>query len=685
MAQQIVIDIVAETKKLTQGLDESNKQLGGLDKNIKAAAKSAVALASAFVLKQGISFLKDGIEEAKDAAAAMRAANATFGEGSAALKKITADADKFGKELAVDNDELIKLGTQLGSRLPKEIQSSSVELVKIFKDVEAFTGGAVSAEAAGNKLAKAFADGSLKAGELNKIFPGLKQSTYEQAEALSKAGKNQEALNLLLTEGSKKYGDAAAKNVDATQKFNVALDNFKETLGTKVLPILEKGIDFLTKILEAFDALPTPVQNFSLGLLALVAIGGPMLTFIASIKSAAETLGILTIAKGGATTATNLFSIALRAIPILAIIALIVLLIQNWDDVSAAAKKVYEAVKEWFGKVYDKIEEVVKNAIKWLEENWPKILAVLTGPFGLFVLFLVTHKDELITKFKELWEKVKEKIVEKVNDIKTWLEDRFDAIRDFIGDWFLKPVTGLIDLFKTGWDLVKGFIDTKIDAIKTSIEEKWNNIKDFVSDIVEIIKLTIGNKFLEIFTKVTEVVTAIKTGVVEKFNELKDKAIEKFNELKSAASRIWDNISTYIRDVATKIKEKLDTVYNDMVQVGKDIANGIIDGLFRIQGVFRTKLASWVKSNIPDWIKKVLEISSPSKVMMQIGGNISEGLYMGMGLPGKPGVNLPSINVAGNGGGGNVTINITAGAGTDPYSVGRAVQQALNRYTTISK
>ncbi len=198
MAQQIVIDIVAETKKLTQGLDDTNKQLGGLDKNIKAAAKSAVALASAFVLKQGISFLKDGIEEAKDAAAAMRAANATFGEGSEALKKITKDAEKFGKELSVDNDELIKLATQLGSRLPKEIQASSVELVKIFKDVEAFTGGAVAAEAAGGKLAKAFADGELSAKELQKIFPNLNASIYEQAEALSKAGKNQEAVNLLI-------------------------------------------------------------------------------------------------------------------------------------------------------------------------------------------------------------------------------------------------------------------------------------------------------------------------------------------------------------------------------------------------------------------------------------------------------------------------------------------------------
>jgi tetratricopeptide (TPR) repeat protein len=663
VAQQIVIDIVAETKKLTQGLDDTNKQLGGLDKNIKAAAKSAVALASAFVLKQGISFLKDGIEEAKDAAAAMRAANATFGEGSEALKKITADAEKFGKEISVDNDELIKLATQLGSRLPKEIQASSVELVKIFKDVEAFTGGAVAAEAAGGKLAKAFADGELSAKELQKIFPGLNASIYDQAEALSKAGKNQEAVNLLLTEGSKKYGDAAAKNVDATQKFNVALDNFKETLGTKVLPILEKGIDFLTRMLDAFDKLPEPVQNFSLGLLALVAIGGPLLSFIANIQSALVTLGLMPAATGAAATGVNLFSLALRAIPIVAIIATIALLIANWDDVSAAAKKLWEAINKWWDKIYEDIKDFAGKAIDWLKENWPKILAVLTGPFGLFALWVLDHKDDLIAKFKDLWEGVKTAVNEKVQSIIGMVVNWWNALKDWFVELFSDKAESLFGVVKTG----------------------WNNIKQFLEDIATIIFTTLTTKWLEIFLKVVYYVNAIKDGVIEKFNELKDKAVEKFNELKTAASKVWDSISGYIKGVATNIKNKLDSVYQDMVEVGKDIANGIIDGLFRISGVFRTKLAQWVKDNIPDWIKKVLQISSPSKVMVGIGTNIAQGLTQGLtGSNTVPISSRPILTPAPAASKAPVNITINAGAGTDAYALGRTVTNAVSKYSRVS-
>jgi hypothetical protein len=370
MANQITIDIVAQTNKLTSGINDANGQIDTMSTKLKGIAGVAGVAASGFLATQGLTFLKQGIDEAKEAQEVMRAATTTFGEGSAALEKITADADKFGKALSVDNDELIALATQLGSRLPAEIQASSVELVKIFKDVEAFTGGAVTAEGAGNKLAKAFADGKLKAGELSKIFPGLEQATYDQAEALSKAGKNQDALNLLVDAGSVKYDDAAAKNVTSTQKFEVALANFKEELGSKVLPVLEKGIDFLTKLFEAFDSLPGPVQNVVIALGALLITGALTLTFLASMKASLVTLGVTSTTTAGgitlATVATNLLNFALKALPIIAIIALIVLLVQNWDTVTKVVGQVWEAIKNFAADAWKVLKDFGSKVVDFV-------------------------------------------------------------------------------------------------------------------------------------------------------------------------------------------------------------------------------------------------------------------------------------------------------------------------------
>ena len=135
----------------------------------------------------------------------------------------------------------------------------------------------------------------------------------------------------------------------------------------------------------------------------------------------------------------------------------------------------------------------------------------------------------------------------------------------------------------------------------------------------------------------------------------------------------------------TNIKNKLGEVYGFMVEVGKDIARGIWTGLSSMTNWFKLLLTGWVNANIPAAVRNILKISSPSKVMEEIGQFAVQGLYKGMGATGPVGIQLPQINVGGSGAGAGVVINISAGTGTDPHSVGRAVQQALNRYTTISK
>jgi len=374
MANQITIDIVAETKKLTSGINDANSQIDGMSSKLKGAAAAAGAAASAFVLKQGVTFLKQGIDEAKEAQETMRAATTTFGEGSAALKKITEDADKFGKAISVDNDVIIQLATQLGSRLPKDSKAASAELVNLAFDIQAYTGGALAAEAVTGKLAKAFADGKLTAKELTKIVPDLDDATYAMAETMSLAGDNQGALNVLIEAGQKKYGDAAEKNVTASQKLDVTLANLKETIGAKLLPTIEKLIGFVTKAIETFSALPGPVQNVILGITALIAIGGPLLTFLASAKTAMVTLGLVSEASavgiGASTIAANLLRVALAGLGIGLVIAAIFLLVQNWDKVTAAVNRVWEMIqdvvpKSWavVMKFKDKVVDFVGDII----------------------------------------------------------------------------------------------------------------------------------------------------------------------------------------------------------------------------------------------------------------------------------------------------------------------------------
>lgn len=597
MANIVTIDIVAETKKLTSGINDANGQIDGMSSKLKGAAAAAGAAASAFVLKQGVTFLKQGIDEAKEAAETMRAATTTFGEGSAALAKITEDASKFGKEIAVDNDVIIQLATQLGSRLPADSKAASAELVNLAFDVQAFTGGAIAADAVTGKLAKAFADGKLKATELTKIFPDLEASVYAQAEALSAAGDNQGALNLLISEGQKKYGDAAESNVTSSQKFDTALADLKETIGGKLLEPLNKLVDFLTKAIEAFSALPGPVQNLIIGLTGVVAIGGPLLTFFASAKTALVTLGILngttaastgvlttatgaqTVATGASTVATNLLNLALKAIPIMAVIALILLLVQNWDDVTAAVGKVWEMIKEYLPKAWEKVKEFAGKVIG-------------------FVVDIVKAYLALPGKMFEIGQDIVEGLWNGIKNMANWLKDKVSDLFGNVTGW-AKKALGIKSPSKIfagiGKNIAQG-LWTGLKAEKTYLK---NNFEDFFGDIIP--TLTVDSLNLPDFSQfatITDLTNSIENSSVDQ-------------SLLAGMGLDWN--------AATEQFDIDDTV------------------------VTTAKLADLLSSDYT----------------------------------------IPSLNESGaTAGTYNITIN--AGAGSDPYSVGRAVTSAIDKYSRIS-
>ncbi len=343
----------------------------------------------------------------------------------------------------------------------------------------------------------------------------------------------------------------------------------------------------------------------------IVAVGGPLLGFLASAKTALVTLGI--VSEGAALGATA-FSTALKAIPILAAIALLVLLIANWDDVSKAAKKVWEAVSKYFGDIYEDIKKFVQDAIDWLKENWPKILAVMTGPFGLLIAFFVTYKDEIVAKISEIWEAVKTKTVE-------WL-----------------------------------------DQIVAAVIEVWTAVSDFVLGAVEL----------------------IRDGIVKKWNTIVADVQKVFDALKKSVKVIWDNIVDGATDFVARVIDKFKDVFSLMIQVGKDIANGVWQGLSSMKSFLKNKFNEFFGDLLPGWAKLALKIASPSQVFVEVGQNIVRGLAGGI----TSGVNVTAPRLVGrtsSAGFGGVNITINAGVGTDPYALGRTVQQALNKYNTISK
>lgn len=218
---------------------------------------------------------------------------------------------------------------------------------------------------------------------------------------------------------------AAAEKRAATlegqeKKLRSTLSDTAVTIGTALVPLL-------TKLLNAVMPLITAIANWisqhqqlatvilivagGLGLLVagitvVAAIVGPLVGLVSAVAGVFAFLSAVwetaTVAGWGVALAELGISWPLLLIvaAVIAVIAIGVLLITHWKQVSAVAEAVWHAVSGFFTALWHDIVNAVGAVISWVRSNWPLILAILTGPIGLFVLFVSSHWDQIVGFFK---------------------------------------------------------------------------------------------------------------------------------------------------------------------------------------------------------------------------------------------------------------------------------------------
>lgn len=132
------------------------------------------------------------------------------------------------------------------------------------------------------------------------------------------------------------------------------------------------------------------------------------------------------------------------------------------------------------------------------------------------------------------------------------------------------------------------------DEVKAKCSEIWTAISDFFSNIVD----------------------KIKSAVVEKFNSIKQSISDKMNQVKDSISDIWNKVMDFLYDI-------------DLFQIGKDIIQGLIDGVKDMANSVVNSVKGVVDSAI-EGAKNLLGIHSPSKVFMEFGEYTGEGFINGI-------------------------------------------------------
>ena len=486
----------------------------------------------------------------------------------------------------------------------------------------------------------------------NRTASNLFTTMYDQREQIHKNAKlNAGAENIdQLSERAK--GTTAGKELEAKAKLHDAYLQF----GLTILPIYTKALEMATGAMQGFtiwmEKNPTLAKALGAGLVfiavSLVTIGGALAVFSPLI------LGMLSLrlVLASTSTAAGLFSRVFAAAPVvlnvlksalmgvgrvflflgrallmnpigLAITAIAVaayLIYKNWTPIKAFFIDLWDGVKNAFNKFSN-----------WLTNSWNKITSAVSNTAALVWDGVKNAFNTGISFIKGIIQSIDQTFAD--NPILNVLMPFIGIPRMIIANW-----SSISAFFTTLWNTVATIFNTYLATVTNFIMAGFDTAKNYLIGVWTEITAFFSNIWTEISTVFNASVTWVSNIISTGFNAVSGYVSSIWNTIKSVISVAWQAICTlftaisplpYITSAFNSVFDWLGGLYNRMMSLGSNIIQGLIDG---IKAGFEKLKSLWatINSYMPDFMRKTMDIHSPSRVMAGLGGHIMSGLHGGI-------------------------------------------------------
>lgn len=257
-------------------------------------------------------------------------------------------------------------------------------------------------------------------------------------------------------------------------------------------------------------------------------------------------------------------------IGIVAVIAAIVLCIVYWDQIKATILSWWAVIQPPLQAFWDKCVEVFQGIWQIIG---PTVMAIVSFCQAYF----------------QIWWAVVSGVLQAIWAVITTI---FSAIYAFI-----VPIIVAIVGFVIGWVVMWGtIISSVMEIIWVAISGAWQRVSAFLGPILSAIWATISATWQKIWVFIGPIVT-----------------------------KIWETVKTGFNTALDWLRGLTST----MLQIGRDIISGLINGITEKIGALTEKITS-VKDTIVGGLKNALQVHSPSKLTMKLGTFVTEGLAIGM-------------------------------------------------------
>lgn len=199
-----------------------------------------------------------------------------------------------------------------------------------------------------------------------------------------------------------------------------------------------------------------------------------------------------------------------------------------------------------------------------------------------------------------------------------------------ISETAVNVFNGIVAYFVETWQNIKQTAIDSWESTKTAVAEIWQNMKQGAIDLWNSVKQYFADLWQSTKENAINTWKSIKQGVADAWENTKDAVVNTAKNIVKGAAQAWEDLKTGVSNAVESVKNTFDKIRQiDLLQIGKDIINGLINGITsKIEDV--KNAVKDIAGSITGKIKDILNIHSPSRVMAQLGVFTSQGLAEGM-------------------------------------------------------
>jgi hypothetical protein len=238
------------------------------------------------------------------------------------------------------------------------------------------------------------------------------------------------------------YAAAANEQYGIMDKLKQKWSELTLSLGSFLTPLepILTGMTALGPIMMALStSLGTQAIKWGLNTAGIIAHTA------ASLASAAATK-IVTAAQWLWNAAMSANPIGLVILAIAALIAIIVLLVKNFDWVKEKTEEIWGAIKDFFVGIWDAITGIFSGAWDAIKGIWDGAMNFFKGIPGKIGGFFSTVKDTLTAPFSKAWDAIKrvwDGVIDFFKDIPEKIGHAFSTLKDIILSPFRLAISGI--------------------------------------------------------------------------------------------------------------------------------------------------------------------------------------------------------------------------------------------------